>query len=483
MLHELPLGDARLIRPARLFRYRFEHFARRFFIPKGMPGRGEHCVIPIEAAVSGDEQVLAAAERGSRGKLVINLDRLAEIPSVQSVIACTQVEAGRDQPELRELLINDSQGFLPQPELLTHLSGLQSLYAYTMNSDMKLNLDALPAEQMRELAFTRWHVKSIAPLERMTGLVRLKVDLFREPLEAIAGMAGLRFLSVKGPARGWAKLRQCTILEEASFVDVEMANLRRWNTWKSLRTLGLTGRGLKSLAGLEASEQLQKLFLINLGMDDLSPLRDLAGLESLLIRMPAGTLDLSSIGQVRSLRSLEIDESVISDADIIRLANLKALAGSENLEELVLVGVAIEDGDLTPLAALPRLRRVRLGSHIAADVGALRSARPDIAIDYTPPIPRGAVEGERIGRITIHRPASGIQQWSIFESLASALGTETNYAAEKKIQQALKKRDPEAAARVTWDTEAGAIGIYAAREDDIRLVADVINDLAAAAQH
>ena len=119
-------------------------------------------------------------------------------------------------------------------------------------------------------------------------------------------MHDLRFLVVQGPAKGWANLRECTHLESASFADVQMANLKRWNTWTSLRELALTGRGLKSLAGLEANEQLETLTLCNVRMNDLAPLRELPRLAALTLRMPANGVDLDSIVQVPALTSLVI---------------------------------------------------------------------------------------------------------------------------------------------------------------------------------
>jgi hypothetical protein len=40
------------------------------------------------------------------------------------------------------------------------------------------------------------------------------------------------------------------------------------------------------------------------------------------------------------------------------------------------------------------------------------------------------------------------------------------------------KRDNRAlASRIEWDTEAGAVGIFAAEEADIRRVAEIVNEL------
>jgi hypothetical protein len=289
-------------------------------------------------------------------------------------------------------------------------------------------------------------------------------------------MKDLKYLSIKGPAKGWAKLRECTLLEEAHFIDVQIANLRRWNTWKRLRSFTLSGRGVKSLSGLENLESLETLTLLNMRTDELKALRELRQLTSLTLRMPAAGLDLESIAQVPLLRSLEIDDSSNTDADMFRIPTLKPIEKAAALGE-VLLRCTVEDGDLTPLAKLPQLRKVKLASYIGADVEALRAARPDVEIDYTPPDPKWAKLKERVGRITIQRPGEGMKVWSIFESLAELLNVSTNYAAESLIKREIKKRHPDLAKRLHWDTEGGAVGISADAEADIRSVAEIINHL------
>jgi hypothetical protein len=431
--------------------------------------------MPIEAVQPGDVQVQAA--RSLMPELVvIDLDPLAAFPSVESVVATTLVRARRELPSVRELLVTAFSD-LPDSVTLRQLTGLESLY-FPFGTRRKLDLDALPAAQMRELMVNRWQVTSLAPLERMTGLVSLRAELFREPLDAIARMSQLRLLIIRGPARGWAKLRECMRIESASFAEVDMANLKRWNTWKSLRELALTGRRLRSLAGLEASERLERLALVNLQMDDLAPLRDLPHLTSLTIRMPAGRIDLESIGQVSTLRSLVIDESVLSDRDIMHLPTLRHLSSARALEELVLTGVQLGDRNLLSLAELPRLRKLRLGQEIGADVEALRTALPELEVQYTRPPARRTGLQVRIGNVTINRPGDEINTWWVFDDLAALIGTSTNYAAEKKIRSAVKKLDAKLASRLEWDTGAGAVGIYAEHEQDMRKVAEVVNEVA-----
>lgn len=480
MRQDVPSEEARRQRPETVFRYTFEHFAR-FGVPlpqkDRLPDARERCVVPLEAVAAGDVQVLAPRVPGN-DKYVADLDPLADFPSVESVIASSHVRASRPLPSIREYLVGSFAEF-PSAATLRLLPGLQSLFANHLGYAGMLDLDALPAAQMRELAVNRWKTVHLSRLQDMTGLVWLSIKLFREPLDPIAGMSGLRFLVVGGPARGWAQLRECTQLESAAFSEVQIANLKRWNTWTSLRELALNGRGLKSLAGIQSMERLEYLSLCNLRMADLAPLAELRALSSLVLRMPGGPIDLDSIVRMPSLKTFVIDESVVTDRDVVKLPSLRPLAAAQTLEELTLLGVHVEDGDLSTLAELPHLRRVRLGQDIGADVEKLRAARPELEIHYTPPPARNKDLEEQVGSVTIHRPGEGIEQWWIFDNLADVLKTSTNYAAEKRIRAAVKQQDRELAARLDWDTEAGAVGIYARDEADMRRVAAIINGLIA----
>jgi len=367
---------------------------------------------------------------------------------------------------------------MPEAETLRQLTGLQSLDALPTASSGRLDLDALPATQMRKLALSWWFTESLAPLGRMTGIEQLRVDLCRDPVDPISKMTALKYLHVRGPAKGWAKLRECVRLEVAHLIEVQIANLRRWNTWTQLRNFTLSGRGVGSLAGLETFEQLEELTFLNLRMEDLSPLRGLPRLTTLTLRMVPGGVDLESVAALPALRALVIEGHAVTH--VLDLPTVRPLAKAVALEELVLCQTKVEDGDLMPLAGLPKLRRLWLTE--IANVEALRAARPDIAIhyhyDHYPlPDPKREALKEHLGAVTIWKPGEGLEQWSIFQSLALDLGVATNYAAENRIKREVRQRDPGLAERLDWDTEGRAVGVYAKSEADIRTVANIVNDL------
>ncbi len=82
---------------------------------------------------------------------------------------------------------------------------------------------------------------------------------------------------------------------------------------------------------------------------------------------------------------------------------------------------------------------------------------------------------------TLHDPAGGVSEWWFFENLAEVLGVQTNYAAETRVRRAMQKADGELLRRISFDTEGGAVGIYAKTEADLRAVAAINNESAACA--
>jgi hypothetical protein len=467
----LPLGEARLTRPASIVQLSFEDLLQRRRSP-----RAALEIVPIEAAQPGDTQVLAAREPGKYHAPVIGLDGLAGIPSVHSVVTSTTVELRRQLPQIRELLFIESP-LMPDSASIDNLTGLESLYAAGAHSNVRVALDRLPAHLLRQLSIPRWATQSVLPLAKLTGLQQLAVEMYpTDSVEPVSELHDLMYLRISG-GKGWASLRSCVQLEEAHLIDVKMANLRRWNTWKRLRKLVLSGSGLKSLAGIEAMERLESLTLIMVAAEDLSPLGGLLNLQEITFRYVRGCRDLGGLAALPQLRRLTMDQSVGSDRDIVHVETLRPLAALPRLEEVVLLGTAIDDGDLSPLVALPKLRKVRLGRHSGADVDKLRAARPDLAIEYSAPPAKSNELTERIGEITIRHPGGGIQEWSIYDDLAYALEVETNYAAEQQVRRLMKKIAPEVLRRIDFDTEAGGVGIYAKTEADIRAVATILGGL------
>jgi hypothetical protein len=463
-------------RPQKVFRYHFEHLLKGLWSKEsGAPPYGQWEAVPVGALDAGDTQALAPHDVLHR-RITVDIDALADFPAVESVLALERVQATRDLPGIRELLCLASR--LPDAATLRHLPNLESLYTVGLCEPPKLDLGALSPGRMRKLSFNRWSTGDLAPLASMHGLQALRMELYRESLDPVAGMPELRYVLVRGPAKGWARLAECRLVEEAHLIEVQLANLRKFSRWERLRDLSLGGRGLASLAGIEQLQGLQELLLLNVRMGDLSLLTSLPALRKLTLRMVPNDVDLRSVARIPGLRHLVIDGP--ADGEDFQLPDCRPLCQLEQIEHLVLEQCSFVDGDLSPLASLTGLRKLRLGWHSNADLEGLRRARPDLEIDAPEAKRDPELEAlrEKVGAITLLKPGHGLDQWSIFESFAGRLEVSTNYAAEKRIIAAVKAVDPALAARLDWDTEAGAVGV-SGEEADIRALADVINRLLA----
>src|SRR6476646_8903601 len=86
-------GAERLIRPV-----------EPRYVPFGNERRDLETVVPIESVRAGDEQVLAAAGAKPSTYPVIDIGRLAEFPTVRSVIATTDIVTERSLREVQELM-------------------------------------------------------------------------------------------------------------------------------------------------------------------------------------------------------------------------------------------------------------------------------------------------------------------------------------------------------------------------------------------
>ncbi len=137
--------------------------------------------------------MFAAREPSKGNSPIIDLDVLAQFPSVESVVASTHIRTARELSAIRELILCGRELGL-NTATLKSLTGIESLYIPHLVRDALLDLDCLPAEAMRQLAIWRWDVRSLAPLAKMTGLRELDVTLFNESLaEIVSKMQGLTF--------------------------------------------------------------------------------------------------------------------------------------------------------------------------------------------------------------------------------------------------------------------------------------------------
>lgn len=364
-------------------------------------------IVPIELVEPGDLQVRVGSRRDHRHEPV-DLDRLADFPSVRSVYALRPIRARRPLASIEELL---TSMLPPDVETLRNLPNLKRLYSarFIRSTATRLDPSALPTS-LEALNVARhslaggWDKKMpadgpprFADLLRLTSLRRLTLrDCWPgDSVAPLAGLTSLVALDCDAP-NGWSKLGTLTALEAVTAVRPQLANLKALRTWTRLRSLTVGNGGVKSLAGIDAFQQLERLTLFLVRIADLSSLAGLSKLEEIVMRGLTTVTDLAPLGHLPALRRLEIERVGIGARDDIHIRSIKPLASAAALEEALLPGVSIDDGDVTPLIGLPRLRRVKLYGDMDASVLELRRARPDVAVDWRPADQR---RGERMGDV------------------------------------------------------------------------------------
>ena len=258
-------------------------------------------------------------------------------------------------------------------------------------------------------------------------------------------------------------------------MDASLANLKPFKAWRKVRSLALSGRGVRSLEGIEALESLEELFLGGTGIRNLQPLAEAKNLRLLKLSHCDRVEDFSPIGELKNLRSVVIRLGNISTT--AHVSNIRFLAGLDRLEEFELRGVVIDDGRLDVLFDLPKLRRVMLLGKFGHQMERLRRHKPGCDIEVTPPAAESAVESIQAGFVTIRKYEEG--PWSIFQDLTDLLNVENNFVADTKIRQTIKGQDADLLHRLKFDPDADFVSITAKTEADIQRVAQVIEYLSA----
>ena len=427
-------------------------------------------VVPLELVRAGDEQVgvftrLRRAERTGPAEL----DRLADVPTVESVVGLGTVIARTPLPHVRELYASATD-----EETLANLPNLRRLRIGSGLDRRPLDPEAVPAGVVDLICGGRTLGGSVTGVAGLTGLERLRMrSVETDSAEPLGGLTRLRWLAVMA-GKGFAALADLVALEDLRLeVAGSLASLKRFGGWSGLRRLHLDGRGLKSLAGAEAFGALESVFLYRTGVRDLAPLAGLPALSTVRLDHPHPDIDLAALGALPELRELRIDMLTISSTG--SLPSLRFLRGARSLERLVLQGVEIADADLSPLHELDRLRVVDLFGSYGGQVDDLRASLPAARIASVSPVAEDG-PAAAVGPIRYRRLDTG--RWSIFQDVSDLLGTRSNIEADGAVRGALRDEDPALLERLELDSEPDALAITAEREDDIRRAAEIVAALA-----
>ncbi|WP_257676338.1 Ig-like domain-containing protein [Clostridium felsineum] len=151
-----------------------------------------------------------------------------------------------------------------------------------------------------------------------------------------------------------------------------------------IQSIDLSGRGLRSLNGIENLTNLQALYLSNNYIIDVSPLKSLTNLNTLVLD-DNSISDLSPLKSLTNLSSLSMPQNNFSDIDALKnLTNLKHLDFSynkvidlnplKNLNNLTYLLASYNNiNDLSALKNLTKLEIIGLTSNSVNNVTALNS--------------------------------------------------------------------------------------------------------------
>jgi hypothetical protein len=446
-------------------------------------------IVPLELVQAGDEQVVAHRRLGVHPMEPASIDFLVDFSSVTSVVADQIIKARRPLPCIRELFVLNHLGTVDQ-ETLANLPGLESLslgpgigtQALTLDQIESFDwdadrldlavLEAMPG--LRNLRFHALAIQSLEPLQHLHQLERLRIEGVPRLSQAsllLAGLTGLRWLGVEYMT-GLQRLKGLENLERVEFIEPTLSNLKVFKAWKKVRYMLLAGRRIKSLEGIQALSALEELFLGRTSVADLAPLGQASSLRRLHLTQPDRITDFSPIGGLHNLERLIIDMG--SEAQTGHLADIGFVTGLERLEQLEIIGAVIDDRRLEPLFGLPKLRRVWLLGDYGAQVDDLRRQKPECEVEATPLAPEPGL-AIQVGPLILRKIADDF--WTIFQDLSDLLGVRDNFVASNRVQQALKKHDPNLLARLELDPDADFVSIRALNEEDIRATAAVISAL------
>jgi hypothetical protein len=470
-------------RPAEIRTLTFDDMERA---PRGGIARAEN-IVPLECVEPGDVQVRVGGLRRYGNQAPVDIDRLADFPSVSSVYALCSVRLRRPLPHVQELLATATA---PDAETLRNLPNLERLYSGWLIRSRATVLDptALPAS-LEALSVARhslaggWEKKTpadgpvrFADLLRLTGLRRLRLRHCwpGDSVAPLAALTSLTHLDCDAP-NGWSALRTLTALEDVVAVRPSVANLKALRSWTRLRSLTLGNAGVKSLAGIEAFRELERLTLFLLRLSDLSPLAGLPRLDGVILRGLTKVNDLTPLGDLPALRRLEVWTVGIGPRDDVHVRSVRPLAMATKLEDVFLSDVYIDDGDVTPLIGLPRLKRVKVYGDVEQSMLELRRARPDVVVDWRPAERRS---GERVGVVYLQKPVEGTTEWWMSEDLTELLGTCTNYDAERRLVNRVRVENSSLLKQLDFDTEGDAVVVRAKTKADLVALAELIERMA-----
>lgn len=219
-------------------------------------------------------------------------------------------------------------------------------------------MDFLEGLPLRELVVLDRRQTSLTPILSLAGTLRsLRVTTDPTAKLDLTGFSQLVELAAAWPQVA-DTIHEASGLSSAFLRSYQPPDLTPLANLKSLVRLEMKDRPkLKSLEGVSDLPELRFLGVyLAKGLSDIEDLQGRSDMEHLALEACPRVTQLDALAECHGLRELNLSE----DGDI---ASLVPIRGLSKLEHVSMFGsTRILDGDLEPLASLPRLARLRMQS-------------------------------------------------------------------------------------------------------------------------
>ena len=254
-------------------------------------------IVPVADAQPGARQVWVRPDRTDDLE-VCDLDGLAGVGSVRSVIGPGTVRAGVPLPQVRELAVRRADA-----ETLRNLPNLECL-----SLPVPVDVDAVPTG-LRMLGVRDETFGGLEALVRFEQLEYLSV-YGTGPGEPLGRLTGLRWLDA-GIDRDAQCLGELTGLEDlrVRLVRIPLPDLRAFTRLTALRRMELAAWELESLDGIGELRALEYVRLCTPLVTDLAPLAELPLLAELRIDRGRRLADVSTLATLPALRRLQVSDA------------------------------------------------------------------------------------------------------------------------------------------------------------------------------
>jgi len=211
-------------------------------------------------------------------------------------------------------------------------------------------LESLP--WLRELEVLTWTDLDVSPINSLTRLEDLNIELSQVGVLDYASLKNLKSLAIPW-GKAHVRLAEATSLRALGLSKYKSANLGILSRMSGLETLRLFGSSIESLDGLQDCLKVKSVMLVDCRrVKDYSALYKLPHLTELHLHSVLPVGDLEFLRKLPTVKSLALD-------NVGPVPNLEAVLSLKDLEWIHLAGTTVVmDGNISCLDQLPKLEKI-----------------------------------------------------------------------------------------------------------------------------